>query len=287
MSPLNTSMQNLTATSPNALGGSPLRRVPPSLPGLPTRPVAPRESRSDSRSSLPAPNKANESQVEKISQPIRAQNGDEAKKDKAASLTGKVNGDTALTGASGVARLIAEANRRAQDVGKDTVSSSRTSASPAKAKGESTKPEELSLTRSVPTLPTRSNFPPHETTKSVPELPEAPKPSQALQPPPRHTSSAQAPPRKGSLNASMRNTPVVTSAASSDRSRSASIASTDSGKLRRLPPLLPTHAFAKEPAGKQEDIVESPMDAMQAGPEAPNPEGKRAKPIVPPKPKNL
>jgi hypothetical protein len=285
MSPLNSSMQNLTATSPTTIAGSPLRRTPPALPGLPTRPSAPPSIQSGSRSVIPTLNTVDEKVGHTTA--MRPQRDTQGTMD--SPLPGRQGEGAELAGASGVARLIAEANRRAQAIGSDTASNARPSTSPKKVKEEHARGEDPSLARSLPTLPARSEAPLQNTAKSISDLSAtSSQSSQVLQPPPRRDSNIQAPPRKGSLNVAMRSTPAAILPSLPDRSRSASVASTDSGKLRRLPPLMPSHAPTKhESAPMQEDIVESPVEATTAGLEVMAPEGKKPKPAVPPKPRNL
>lgn len=282
MSPLSSSMQNLAAASPTAITGSPLRRIPPALSDLPSRPVVPRATKSGSKIAMATLNKVDE----KVVQAKQSQSGGEGAQD--ASLAGKKGEDSAMTGASGVARLIAEANRRAQAVGRDAASNSRPSTSPVKTKDEPAPREDPSLTRSMPTLPARTDEASQEPAKSSSDISTTSlQPSQALRPPPRRNSGAQAPPRKGSLNAAMRSAPSAVQHVPSDRSRSASVASNDSSKLRRLPPRLSDHATMPGVAGKQEDAVDSPVETIPAGLGAPSLEAKKIKPAVPPKPRNL
>jgi hypothetical protein len=259
MSPLNSSSQNLTAS--NASGGSPMRRVPPALPGLPSRP-----SRSGSKSAVPTLDKVDE----KVRPSVPAIPAEKAVD------SGESRED--MPRGSGVARLIAEANRRAQETGAANAKSvPASSTEPSTANGANQQNQTPALSRSVPALPARSvSVPANENLKnSVPNLASiSVERAPALPLPPRRDSNQS---RKGSLNVGTRGTPPsqpVPSTIAPARS-----ASGDSGKLRRLPPPVAGHSAMKETSVTGTNLVDATTEGSSGA--------KKPKPSVPPKPRNL
>lgn len=274
MSPLNSSVQNLTSGSSNATVGSQLRRVPPALPGLPSRP-----SRSGSRSAVPTLDKVDE----KVGRPKTTRGAEKPTENTDSTVSISHAEESDLPHGSGVARLIAEANRRAQEAGAANAKSATiSSTTPAPPKVEVGQHRSPALSRSVPTLPARSiSVPAHENLKnSVPDLfTLSSEKSPALPLPPRRDSTQSVPSRKGSLNVAMRGSlPSDPTLSTGNTARSAS---SDSGKPRRLPPPVTSHSdLAAKAAFKDgREVVELAEQGSAAT--------KKAKPSVPPKPRNL
>lgn len=278
MSPLNSSGQNLAASSSNAIIGSPLRRVPPALPGLPSRPVAPRSTRSGSKSAVPTLDKVDE----KVKPPLSMLNTQKQIANAGSPREESHREESSLPSGSGVARLIAEANRRAQAIGTDASAKSGTIASSASTSdGEVAQNHSPVLTRSIPTLPARTSSAPareplNSSVLDVSAL--SAKGPPALPPPLRRDSCHSGPPRKGSLNASMRGSqPSGQTVPATDQARSAS---TDGSKPRRLPPPVLSHGAMKELAARDAQGVVPHPDKGSLG-------AKKPKPPVPAKPSNL
>ncbi|KAJ9095489.1 hypothetical protein QFC20_006632 [Naganishia adeliensis] len=273
MSPLNSSVTNLTSGSSNATVGSQLRRVPPALPGLPSRP-----SRSGSRSAVPTLDKVDE----KVGRPKITRGAEKPTENTDSPVSISHAEESNLPHGSGVARLIAEANRRAQEAGAANAKSATiSSTTPATPKVEVAQRQSPALSRSVPTLPARSiSVPAHENLKnSVPDLITlSSEKSPALPLPPRRDSIQSVPSRKGSLNVAMRGSlPSDPTLSTGNTARSAS---SDSGKPRRLPPPVANHSDLAKAAFKDgREVVELAEQRSEAT--------KKAKPSVPPKPRNL
>ncbi|KAJ9119073.1 hypothetical protein QFC22_003564 [Naganishia vaughanmartiniae] len=259
MSPLSGSMQNvaaLAASNGGLTGSSPLRRVPPALPALPGRPVAGRAARStldvvDEKSKL-------------SSQGVLEKKPTEAPEQKPSTV------------GSGVARLIAEANRRAMSAGVPVETSVQSPTSTALA----SPPKEPPLTCSVPALPVRPITPVNGggINSSAPDLRSVVSKTHGATP-----SLPRQPARKGSLNATTRKIPTLSEAGGTSAGNAVRSMSVDSaGHVRRMPPPLNESAVKDETKSSEESKDGHAVDMNGIGGAK-----KKARPVVPPKPVHL
>jgi hypothetical protein len=263
MSPLSGSMQNvaaLTGGNAGSTGSLPLRRVPPALPSLPGRPVPARATRStldvvDEKSKLSPSSvlgiKPRETPEQKLS-------------------TVGVN-ESYSGGGSGVARLIAEANRRAVSTGVLAEASVQSTASTMLALS----PKESTSIRPVPALPVRTITPVNGDgiRTSAPDF-HGGVPKSHDTPP----ALPRQPPRKGSLNATTRKSSMVPETAGISIGTGVRGMSVDSvGHVRRMPPVLNDSALAGEKNNGN----------RTGDTEGANEEKKKPRPAVPPKPISL
>ncbi|KAJ9103274.1 hypothetical protein QFC21_002697 [Naganishia friedmannii] len=274
MSPLSGSMQNVAALAggnAGTTGLSPLRRVPPALPVLPGRPVAGRAA----RSTLDVVNEKSKSSTRAVleSKPteISEQN-----------LTSA--GVNENQGSSGVARLIAEANRRAMSGGAPADASVQNTASTA----PSILYKEPPSPRPVRTLPVRSVTPVNGNgiVSNAPNPQGVVAKSHVI----THLLSSQPPlmprqpPRKGSLNATTRKTPILPAASGTEVGNGVRSMSVDSvGHVRRMPPPLNDSVIKDETKNNGGmSYIHAAVDVDGASGEK-----KKARPAVPPKPVHL
>lgn len=272
MSPLSSSMQNvaaLTGGNAGSTGSSPLRRVPPALPALPGRPVAGRAA----RSTLDVVDEKSKSSPREAPRDVWETKPTETSERKSSTVdvNGSHNG-----GGSGVARLIAEANRRAMGAG-----------APAEASVQSTpstilalSPKLPTMTRPVPALPVRSNTPVNgnEAKNSASTAGAVVAKSHDIP-----TPIPRQPPRKGSLNATVRKTPITPEVRDMPTRNGIRSMSTDSvGQARRMPPPLDTSTIKTGTNSYGENDGDHTVDMNEPGGGK-----KKARPAVPPKPVHL